>query len=528
MARDMRPSVENLRLRIVKLTKFATAVTLGVAVAAIMTTIGSHAYVTYDRWAYSPVPFYLNPNNVSVSADAAEAAVVSSSRTWTSQSRASFSFSYAGRVADTDINYDGRNVVILKYDPLSGGVLGSTYTYSSGGKITESDAILFVGTVPYFTGTSPCVNGAYIEDIATHEFGHALGLLHTGYYPATMYPYYYTCSMSQRNLSADDIAGVESLYPPVAGTPMPPTVTITTPLNGAAGTQGTAMSFAGTANDLTDGDLTSTMVWKSSRDGQLGSGGSLSAALSVGTHLITASAVDSGNLTGSSQISLTVTAPCARATPSVTLSPSTVSVEAGKSQAYTATVSNSDGSSCGASSFNLASTVQSGWSYTQDVTALALNPGSSGSMTLTVTAPATTPPASYQLLVGATNAGATAYSGLGSATETVTAPPPPPPVNTFTASVSTTAPIYVNGNTVIANVLVQNNGAPVASAAVTITMTRPNGTVQKITGNTSSTGLLKKTLFKVGNSSPRGTYVLNVTATKNGLSATTTTNFDVQ
>ena len=59
-------------------------------------------------------------------------------------------------------------------------------------------------------------------------------------------------------------------------------------------------------------------------------------------------------------------------------------------------------------------------------------------------------------------------------------------------------------------------------------MTRPNGTVQKITGNTSSTGVLKKNLFKVGTSSPRGTYQLNVIATKTTFSASASATFIVQ
>jgi hypothetical protein len=268
------------------------------------------------------------------------------------------------------------------------------------------------------------------------------------------------------------------------------------------------------------------MVWTSSLNGQIATGGSFSTSnLSVGTHTITASATDSGGMAASSQISLTINTACAHVTPTVTVSPTAVSVTAGSSQSYTLNVTNNDGSTCGGSSFNLASAVPTGWGTVLGTTLLAVDAGSSASTTMTVTAPAGTAAASYQLSGTATNSGFPTFSASGTATETITAPPPPP---AFTASVSTNASTYVNGNTVVATVLAQNNGAPVASAAVTITMTRPNGTVQRITGTTSSTGVLKKNLFKVGNTSPKGTYQLDVVATKSGLSGSASTTFQVQ
>jgi subtilisin len=93
---------------------------------------------------------------------------------------------------------------------------------------------------------------------------------------------------------------------PVGGGNTPPAVTITSPADGASFTSGTSISFSGTALDNEDGDLTSSLVWTSSLDGPIYTGGSFTKALSEGTHTITASTKDSGGLTGSASINITV------------------------------------------------------------------------------------------------------------------------------------------------------------------------------------------------------------------------------
>ena len=86
-----------------------------------------------------------------------------------------------------------------------------------------------------------------------------------------------------------------------------PSVTISAPQDGVVAIEGDAIPFAGSADDAEDGDLTSSLVWVSDRDGNLGSGGSFSVStLSVDTHVITASATDTDGAVGSAEISLTV------------------------------------------------------------------------------------------------------------------------------------------------------------------------------------------------------------------------------
>jgi hypothetical protein len=87
-----------------------------------------------------------------------------------------------------------------------------------------------------------------------------------------------------------------------------PTVDITAPANNSSFTQGTSITFAGSANDSQDGNISSNIVWHSNRDGDLGSGASITTSnLSVNTHTITASVTDSGNLTATASITVMIT-----------------------------------------------------------------------------------------------------------------------------------------------------------------------------------------------------------------------------
>jgi uncharacterized protein YjiK len=87
----------------------------------------------------------------------------------------------------------------------------------------------------------------------------------------------------------------------------PPTVTISAPKDRATFNPGQAVSFIAGATDSQDGDLSSGIVWTSSRDGTLGTGGTLSlSSLSLGQHTITATVTDSGGLSASASATITI------------------------------------------------------------------------------------------------------------------------------------------------------------------------------------------------------------------------------
>ncbi|HEY3246246.1 MAG TPA: S8 family serine peptidase, partial [Phycisphaerae bacterium] len=90
----------------------------------------------------------------------------------------------------------------------------------------------------------------------------------------------------------------------------PPSVSITSPANGASFAQGATITFTGSASDTQDGDLSVGLVWTSNLQGQIGTGASfVRNDLVVGTHTITASVTDSGGLSGSASITLTIQNP---------------------------------------------------------------------------------------------------------------------------------------------------------------------------------------------------------------------------
>jgi hypothetical protein len=85
-----------------------------------------------------------------------------------------------------------------------------------------------------------------------------------------------------------------------------PDTSITTPTDGTTYDSGTLVSFSGESTDAEDGDITDSIVWESSIDGQFGTGGSASNLLSDGAHVITATATDSAGSSESDSISITV------------------------------------------------------------------------------------------------------------------------------------------------------------------------------------------------------------------------------
>jgi matrixin len=203
--------------------KLSTALVASVVAFGTVLSTGAHAYTLLGySWAQSPVPYYINPANMDLPTAAIEPAIRAGADAWRLQSGASFSFAFAGYSTQATNTNDGINLIMFR-NASSGSAIATTYTWFSAGHLIDADMVFWDAGFQFFTGTSGCSNGFYIEDVATHEFGHALGLGHSTVVSATMYPSISYCSQQSRTLDPDDIAAVLSLYPPSATPPSPPT-----------------------------------------------------------------------------------------------------------------------------------------------------------------------------------------------------------------------------------------------------------------------------------------------------------------
>jgi hypothetical protein len=72
-----------------------------------------------------------------------------------------------------------------------------------------------------------------------------------------------------------------------------PELSVASPASGATFAWGAPIAFTGTASDVEEGDLGASLVWRSSRDGEIGSGSAfVSTSLTCGTHVVTVSVAD--------------------------------------------------------------------------------------------------------------------------------------------------------------------------------------------------------------------------------------------
>ncbi|HED67123.1 MAG TPA: matrixin family metalloprotease, partial [Planctomycetes bacterium] len=98
------------------------------------------------------------------------------------------------------------------YFPTGSGTVAITpVSFMSTGKIVDAD-VLFNGSGFSFT-TSGEVGAFDVADVASHELGHLLGLDHSGWAGATMYPYVDSTVILHRSLSEDELRGMRHLYP---------------------------------------------------------------------------------------------------------------------------------------------------------------------------------------------------------------------------------------------------------------------------------------------------------------------------
>ena len=184
------------------------------------------------QWpARTPVRYFISDRGVDgVSAPQFREAVGRGFDTWQAVETASVGFEFGGFVGGRPLDQDGANVIGFASRPDLERTLASTSFLidTRTGEILESD-IFFNSTFQWSVAPGGEAGRFDVQSIATHESGHFLGLGHsllgeTEPRPtggrrllasgAVMFPIAFTAgNIVDRDLTADDIAGVSDIYP---------------------------------------------------------------------------------------------------------------------------------------------------------------------------------------------------------------------------------------------------------------------------------------------------------------------------
>lgn len=183
------------------------------AALVIGSVMAADAYTTEGHvWSGSTVTYHVNPSSLSVSSDAALAAVQAAANVWNTQGGAAIALRYGGTTSATGLVLDYTNNVFFRVDAGNGYIAETYWWWDGSGRLVDAD-IVFNEVYPFGTNTVGCQGGYFIESVGAHEFGHVLGLGHSAVSTATMWPYGSACDPSFQTLDPDDIAGIQSLYP---------------------------------------------------------------------------------------------------------------------------------------------------------------------------------------------------------------------------------------------------------------------------------------------------------------------------
>src|SRR5262249_44780567 len=157
-----------------------------------------HGYATEGHtWPTSTVTYYVNPQSIYVSANAAISAAQQAASGWRTQTNANINLVYGGTTNGSSLVANSKNEVFFR-SGSNGSLVAETYYWWDGsGRLFDADIVLYEGAYQFFTG-SGCVGGVYVEDVLIHEFGHVLGLAHSSVPGATMEPSMPTyCDLTQ-------------------------------------------------------------------------------------------------------------------------------------------------------------------------------------------------------------------------------------------------------------------------------------------------------------------------------------------
>lgn len=150
-----------------------------------------------------------------------QAALAAAMNTWNAVPATTARFESLLVTAGKPGSGDGLNAFTFDDTPQARSFVGSaiavTRVMTRNGAVLDTDIYFNPG---YTFSTTRYAGSMDIQEIATHELGHALGAQHSNLVTSTMYPFASPEETFRRTLSDDDIAFVSSTYP-LPGTSMP-------------------------------------------------------------------------------------------------------------------------------------------------------------------------------------------------------------------------------------------------------------------------------------------------------------------
>lgn len=166
---------------------------------------------TYAAWPNPPVNYTVNTGGADVPAQDALADIQAGAAAWNGTVSV---LRYDGSTSKATAAYDGENAVFFS-DVSSGGAIAVTYLWYNKRMqvMLEFDMYFFEKAWDFFSltrGTNSCSGGFYYQTIATHEFGHAVGIDHNRCTDSIMYPYASYCGTN--TVTAADLACLTKLY----------------------------------------------------------------------------------------------------------------------------------------------------------------------------------------------------------------------------------------------------------------------------------------------------------------------------
>jgi hypothetical protein len=174
------------------------------------------------KWQTMPVSYAISASgSPQISNGSDFAAIRAAFQTWQSIPATNIQFTDTGTTPVSHVGFDGINLVTFTDSsaPLGSATIAATFLFygsvpGSGGTTgygTEEADIAFNPGLLFSTSGEPARYD--IQNIATHEIGHFLGLDHAAMISSVMSPYFLPGQLDQRTLSYDDIAGVMEIYP---------------------------------------------------------------------------------------------------------------------------------------------------------------------------------------------------------------------------------------------------------------------------------------------------------------------------